>query len=101
LQIKFKTKKLQKQYENHSLAIKEYGQTIAKRYIMRINTIQNSKTIDDLYHIPTLKFHPLKGNRSGEYTIALSGFYRLIIKDIGDNEFNIVRIEEVSKHYGD
>ena len=46
------------------------------------------------------KFHPLEGNRKGEYAISLTGFYRLIITNDGEI-FDIARIEEVSKHYGD
>ncbi len=100
LEIRFKTKKLEKQYMNHKVAQKAYGQQVAKRYIMRINAIKAAKCFDELYAIPTLKFHPLEGNRKGEYAITLTGFYRLIITNDGEI-FDIARIEEVSKHYGD
>jgi len=100
LEIRFRTKKLEKQYRNHKEAIRVYGEQVAKRYIMRINIIKQAKCFDDLYAIPTLKLHPLVGKRKGEYAIALTGFYRLIITKDGET-FNIVCIEEVSKHYGD
>ena len=100
MEIRFCTKKLEKQYLSHKEASRVYGQQIAKKYIMRINMIKAAKCFDDLYAISTLKFHPLEGNRKGEYAITLTGFYRLII--INDGEiFDIARIEEVSKHYGD
>ncbi len=100
MEIRFRTKKLEKQYLSHKEAQKAYGQQVAKKYIMRINIIKAAKCFDDLYAIPTLKFHPLVGKRKGEYAITLTGFYRLIITNDGEI-FDIARIEEVSKHYGD
>jgi len=100
LEIRFKTKKLQKEYENSKDAIKAYGTDVAKKYINRITLLKNAKSFDDLYKIPQLKFHPLTGNRKGEFAISLTGFYRLIITNDGDT-FDIAKIEEVSKHYDD
>ena len=100
MEIRFRTKKLEKQYLNHKEAQKAYGQQVAKKYIMRINMIKTAKCFDELYAISTLKFHPLEGKRKGEYAITLTGFYRLIITNDGEI-FDTARIEEVSKHYGD
>lgn len=100
MEIRFKTKKLQKQYENSSNAVKTYGIDVAKKYIQRVNILKSAKSFDDLYKIPQLKFHPLTGDRDGEFAIALTGFYRLVITNVGDR-FDIAKIEEVSKHYGD
>ncbi len=100
MEIRFRTTKLEKQYLDYREASRAYGQQVAKRYIMRINMIKAAKCFDDLYVIPTLKFHPLEGNRKGEFAVTLTGFYRLIITNDGET-FDIARIEEVSKHYGD
>jgi proteic killer suppression protein len=100
LEVRFKTNKLQKQYENSKDAIKAYGVDVAKRYIQRVNILKSAKSFDDLYTIPQLKFHQLTGNRNGEFAISLTGFYRLIITKEGDT-FDIAKIEEVSKHYDD
>jgi proteic killer suppression protein len=98
LEIRFKTKKLEKQYVSSNEAIKAYGMQVAKKYINRVNILQSAKSFDDLYSMPILKFHPLTGDRKGEYAISLTGYYRLIITNDGDI-FDIVKIEEVSKHY--
>ena len=98
--MRFKTKKLEKQFLQSKLAEKAYGRDVAKKYIMRITILKSAKSFEELYNIPTLKFHPLTGNRKGEYAIKLTGFYRLIITNDGD-VFDIAKIEEVSKHYGD
>ncbi len=100
MEVKFKTKKLQKQYEDSKHAVKDYGKDVAKKYIQRVNILKSAKSFDDLYKIPQLRFHPLTGNRKGEFAINLTGFYRLIIINDGDR-FDIAKIEEVSKHYGD
>jgi len=100
LEVRFKTKKLQKQFENSSNAVKTYGMVVAKKYIQRVNILKSAKSFEDLYKIPQLKFHTLTGDRDGEFAISLTGFYRLIVTNDGD-AFDIVKIEEVSKHYGD
>ena len=100
MEVRFKTKRLQKQYENHKVAEKDYDKQVAKRYIQRVIILKSAKSFEDLYKIPQLKFHPLTGNRDGEFAISLTGFYRLIITNDGD-AFDIAKIEEVSKHYDD
>ena len=100
MEVRFKTNKLQKQYENSKDAIKAYGLDVAKKYIQRVGILKSAKSFDDLSKIPQLKFHPLIGNRKGEFAISLTGFYRLIITNDGDT-FDIAKIEEVSKHYDD
>lgn len=100
MEIKFKTKKLEKQYINHKEAEKAYGKDVARKFIQRINLLKSAKNFEELFNIPTLKFHPLKGQREGEFAMKLTGFYRLIITN--DNDvFDIAKIEEVSKHYDD
>ena len=100
MEVRFKTNKLQKQYENSKDAVKAYGIDVAKKYIQRVGILKSAKSFDDLSKIPQLRFHPLTGNRKGEFAISLTGFYRLIITNDGDT-FDIAKIEEVSKHYDD
>ena len=100
MEIRFRTKKLEKQYRDVKEAEKAYGRQVARKYIQRVNIIKSAKCFDDLYAIHVLRLHPLKGDRDGQYALTLTGFYRLIICRIGES-YDIVRIEEVSKHYGD
>lgn len=100
MEIGFRTKSLEKQYTDHKEAYKEYGEQIGRKYIERINIIKSAKDISDLIAMRTLRCHPLKGNREGEWAIKLSGFYRLIFTLEGKN-LQIAKIEEVSKHYDD
>ncbi len=98
--VTFRTKQLEKCYEKSQQAVRAYGEDVARKYIQRINIIKNSENIDVLVKLPGLRCHPLKGNLAGQYSIKLTGFYRLIFVLQGE-ALNIVRIEEVSKHYDD
>ena len=100
MEILFKNNTLKKQYENSSKAFSSFGQQVGRKYIERVNIIKYSKSIDELVLNRTLKCHPLKGDRKGEWSIKLTGFWRLIFTLHGE-ELEIARIEEVSKHYGD
>lgn len=100
MRIDFKTKKLGKCYRQSKYAVRQFGNDVARRYIERINIIRNTKTIEELQALPGLRCHPLKGNRKGQWAVKLTGYYRLIFTLRGD-ELDIVRIEEVSKHYED
>jgi len=100
VEIRFRTRKLEKQYINHHEAEKAYGKDIARKYIQRINIIRHTRNIDELKKLPGLRCHSLKGNRQGQWAVNLTGFYRLIFTLEG-NFLEIVCIEEVSKHYGD
>ena len=98
--VKFKTKQLQLCYTEYRKASKTFGNNVARKYIQRINIIQQSRNLDELTRLPGLRCHALKGERRGQYAINLTGFYRLIFK-LSGTQLEIVNIEEVSKHYGD
>lgn len=100
MQVIFRTRKLEREYTQSKKAFKSYGEKVGRKYIQRINIIKQAKDIDELHVLPGLRCHPLKGNRAGQYAINLTEFYRLIFTLEG-NSLEIVRIEEVSKHYGD
>lgn len=100
MEIQFRTRKLQRQYEDGREAKKAFGDEVARRYIQRINIIKKTSDIEELQRLPALRCHPLKGSHQGQWALSLTGFYRLIFTLIGER-LEIVRIEEVSKHYDD
>lgn len=100
LEIDFRTNKLEKCYKNSRQASKEFGAQIGRKYIQRINLIKAAKDLDEVMKLPSLRCHPLKNDRKGQYAVNLNGFYRLIFTVEGDT-LNIAMIEEVSKHYDD
>lgn len=100
LKVEFRTKKLEKQYKESKQAIRDFGEAVARRYVQRINAIKHSRSIDEVCKLPGFHCHPLKGDREGEWSITLVGRMRLIFTLKG-RKLEIVRIKEVSKHYGD
>lgn len=100
MEIRFRNRKLQSQYECFQNASRAYGNEVGRKYILRINTIKQTKNIDELKRLPVLRCHPLKGDRLGQWAINLTGFYRLIFTLEGET-LEVVCIEEVSKHYDD
>ncbi|WP_261665324.1 type II toxin-antitoxin system RelE/ParE family toxin [Deinococcus sp. Marseille-Q6407] len=100
MQVKFRTKKLRKQYESKKAATKAYGPEVAKKYVQRIGIIKQTASLEELQAQHPLRCHALKGDRQGEWAINLTGFMRLIFT-FKDEELTIVCIEEVSKHYDD
>lgn len=98
MEVRFRTKKLQRQYEQANEAKRAFGATVARKYIQRVNIIKSAENLDELRKLPGLRCHELKGNRRGQWAINLTGFFRLIFCLEGV-QLHIARIEEVSKHY--
>jgi proteic killer suppression protein len=98
--IVFKTKQLQKCYEVFKIAKRQWGEVVAYSYVERINIIKAATDIAALQNMPVIRCHSLKGDRKGQWSITLTGRYRLIFILQGKQP-QIVRIEEVNIHYGD
>lgn len=98
--VHFRTTRLEECYRKHRKAYREFGPEVGRKYIERVNIIKATPHLDTLIKQRTLRCHPLKGKRKGQWAINLTGSVRLIFT-IADNELQIVRIEEVSKHYGE
>jgi proteic killer suppression protein len=100
VEIAFRTRKLQRQYEHSADAIRTYGDEVGRKYIARVNLIKQASDIEELWRLPVLRCHPLKGDRAGQWAVTLTGFHRLIFTLEGDR-LEVAMIEEVSKHYDD
>ena len=97
MQLEFGNARLRKAFEKRSEAIHEFGEAIGKKYVMALQLVKQAKSPDDLYKIPQLRFHPLKGNREGEYSATLTGNWRLIMTFPADDT---ARIEKVEDYHG-
>jgi toxin HigB-1 len=87
---------------NASVSLSEsgrlFGIPIGRKYIQRLAVLRATDKFSQLYGHQALGLHPLKGNRSGQYSIILTGNYRLIIEKI---EEDAVRIVNVEVYHGD
>lgn len=100
MKVEFRTNALRQQYEKSDKATKAYGPQAARKYVERVNILKVANTLTDIMAQQTLRCHPLKGNRKGQHSIRLHGRWRLVVT-FRSGELEVVRIEEVSKHYGD
>ncbi|MGZ5426694.1 MAG: type II toxin-antitoxin system RelE/ParE family toxin [Thermoanaerobaculia bacterium] len=98
--VRFATSRLERCYREIRLAQREWGHKVGRTYIQRINTLWAARDSRDLFALKALDMHPLKGDRRGQFAIRLGGRERLIVA-FEDDAWTIVRVEEVSKHYGD
>jgi len=100
VEVAFATKKLEKCYRDHAQGVKKWGTVVARKYVQRIDIMQEALDLAEIEALPGLECHPLKGKRKGQFAVTLHDRWRLIFMLIG-TQVNIIRIEEVTKHYGD
>lgn len=98
--VRFATSRLERCYREIRLAQREWGQKAGRTYIQRINTLWAARDGRDLFALKALDMHPLKGGRRGQFAMRLGDRERLIVA-FEDDAWTIVRVEEVSEHYGD
>ncbi|WPX08244.1 type II toxin-antitoxin system RelE/ParE family toxin [Anaerocellum danielii] len=111
MEVRYKTKKLQKICENYKLAQKEFGQDIAKKLFQRLNELKAAKSLYDISCLPATGFHKLEGSRKGQYAVYLVHPFRLVFTSISPSENQtqndidltkiiIIQIEEVIDYHG-
>ena len=98
MEVEFASKSLRRCYETYTEAAREWGPTVGRKYIMRVNVLYAAKQFSELYSIRALRLHELKGERKGQYAITVHDRWRLLLTRVADDT---VRVEEVTKHYGD
>lgn len=105
MQINYKTKKLKNSLTDERKLIREYGQ-IAKKLKQRREELKAAENLKDISLLPSLRLHPYKGSRKGEWSIDIKDNWRLIfeidqepiptVEDGGVNLFKIKIIKIVS-----
>ena len=99
MEVIFKSRQLQRCYEESARAVQRWGPEVARKYITRVKQLQALATFHQAYNLSAMELHPLKGARMGELAMTLTGRWRLIVRR-GKSEESVI-IEEVSNHYGD
>ncbi len=95
----FRSRPLQRRYESLKEAEKKYGPDRGRRYVQRVNALHDAEDWDAIQRIRSLRAHPLRDNRAGQWAIVLQGRWRLIV-EVEDGG-RAVTILEVSNHYDD
>jgi proteic killer suppression protein len=99
LEVAFRTRQLQLAFEENKQAIRLWGNAVARKYVTRIVILQSARDFREVQRLASLRAHPLRGDREGQWALDLTARYRLIVTPSGEGE--AVMIEEVSSHYGD
>ena len=92
MKIRFADSRLRDLAEDFRLASREWGPDVARRLVRRITFIIGAASQADLFNGPG-RFHPLTGDRKGEYAFDLSGAMRLIVR-IEDDVVVLLNVED-------
>jgi proteic killer suppression protein len=71
-----------------------FGVPVGRKYIQRLAILRATEKFTELFGHRALKLHPLKGNRSGEYAMTLTGNFRLIVEKIKEDTVRIIDVED-------
>ena len=98
MEIEFTTNPLAKAGISLSEASRLFGIPIGKKYIQRLSVLRATDKFSQLYGHRALRMHPLKGDRAGQYSITLTGNYRLIVEKVREDKICIIDVED---YHGD
>lgn len=98
MKIEFATNRLADASVSLSEASRLFGIPIGRKYIQRLAVLRATDKFTQLYGLRALRLHPLKGDRAGQYSITLTGNYRLTIEKVEEDQ---VRIIDVEDYHGD
>ncbi len=98
MEIEFSSNRLHKASLSLSEASRLFGVPIGRKYIQRLAVLRATDKFTQLFGHQALRLHPLKGDRAGQYSMTLTGNYRLIVEKIKEE---IVRSLDVEDYHGD
>lgn len=75
-----------------------FGIAIGRKYIQRLVILRATVRFNELFGHKALELHPVKGNRAGQYSMILTGNFRLIIEKVKEDRVRIVSVED---YHGD
>ncbi len=98
MQIEFSKRHLAEAGLSLTEATRLYGVPIGRKYIQRLAVLRAVDKFAELYGHRALRLHPLKGNRTGQYSMTLTANYRLVVETVAEDK---VRIVDVEDYHGD
>lgn len=98
MDIEFSTNRLAKASVSLAEASRLFGVPVGRKYIQRLAVLRATERFTHLYGHRALRFYALKGDRAGQYSMTLTGDYRLVVEKVKEDR---VRILEVEDYHGD
>lgn len=99
MRIEYRTARLRQAYEESDAAIRRWGVAVARKYIQRLEVLYAAQDFDEVRQLRSLRAHPLKARREGQWALDLTGRWRLIV--IPSDNGKTATVVEVTDHYGD
>ena len=97
MEVRFRTRRLERCAGQLAAAVRAWGPEVGRRYIERVQLLQEAPGLEALYDIRTVGFHPLRGDRRGQFAIRLTGRMRLIVES-GPEDGSVTVVEVVDYH---
>jgi len=94
VKLEFSSNRLAEASVNFAESSRLFGVPIGRKDIQRLAVLRATDKFTQLYGHRTLRLHPLKGNRVGQYAITLTGNYRLIIERVEEDRVRIMDVED-------
>lgn len=98
MQVKFRSRQIEKICTNASAATKKYGKRTAGLIHQRIDEISAAVSIEMLVQFRIGRCHQLVGDRKGQYAMDLEHPLRLIFEVNGDG-IQIAEIQEIVDYH--
>ncbi len=96
MELRFRTRRLQRALEQRNRAVREWGPVTGQRYVDLVRALRRTERVEHLYDIRPLDFHPLTGDRRGQHSLRLTGRMRMIVT-VEDER--TVTVEEVVDYH--
>lgn len=97
MEVEFGDRQIERCYLHRSEAVRLWGHAVGSRFGRVVDAMYNAADRRELAAIRSLRLHPLRGDRLGQWAVDLHDRWRVILSIDGD----VVRILEVTQHYGD
>ena len=97
MDVTFASRRLERAYLKHRVAMREWGPVVGRKYIQRVDAIKAAGAFEDLFALRALRIHPLRGEHVGRHALTIHDRWRLIVRASN----NLVDVLEVTNHYGD
>ena len=94
MEIEFSSNRLANASVSLSEASRLFGAPIGRKYIQRLAVLRATERFTQLYGHRALRLHPLKGNRAGQYSMTLTGNYRLVVENVREDRVRIMDVED-------
>ncbi len=98
--VRYKNKKIERVCTDYNWAVKKYNSSMANYLKFCIQALQLYNSVEEIVNDRVRGCHPLKQNRTGQYSMHLQEPYRLIFeKDDDDGTVHIVMVEEIVDYH--